>query len=161
MEKKIKNFEDYTITEDARVISYKFKKPREIAQWVGSNGRYKYVTLSMHNKQYNLLVHRLVAMAFVEGHEEGLVVHHIDGDTFKNEYTNLEWRTQQENIHESYSKMSQVRNKRKTQLYYNGEFIKEFESVKAAIRFAAKEYNVSPSSLEKYKHSGNCEIRKV
>lgn len=28
MEKRIKNFEDYSITDDGKVISYKYKEPR-------------------------------------------------------------------------------------------------------------------------------------
>lgn len=30
MEKTIKNFEDYSITDDGKVISYKYNKPHEL-----------------------------------------------------------------------------------------------------------------------------------
>ena len=52
------------------------------------------------NHTKNLRVHRLVAMAFCqEGRtQDKIYVNHIDGDTFNNVYTNLEWVTPSENI---------------------------------------------------------------
>ena len=44
-----------------------------------------------------LLVHRLVAMAFVPGHFNGATVNHIDGDKLNNAASNLEWVTRAEN----------------------------------------------------------------
>lgn len=42
-------------------------------------------------------VHRLVALHFCEGHKDGMVVNHKDGNKQNNIWTNLEWVTQSEN----------------------------------------------------------------
>lgn len=42
-------------------------------------------------------VHRLVAAAFVQGYQDGLIVNHKDGDRKHNHAENLEWVTHREN----------------------------------------------------------------
>lgn len=50
-----------------------------------------------------LKVHRIVANAFVPGHDEKHnEVNHKDGDKRNNNVTNLEWVTHEENIHHGY-----------------------------------------------------------
>lgn len=44
------------------------------------------------------MVHRLVASAFVEGYQEGMVANHIDCNPSNNRADNLEWLTQTENL---------------------------------------------------------------
>ena len=52
------------------------------------------------NRTKTVLIHRLVALAFVEGYEPNLVVNHIDENKLNNMYSNLEWITvKQNNIH--------------------------------------------------------------
>lgn len=60
------------------------------------HNKYLYVNLS-NGKLKRCSVHRLVAMAFVNGYESGLHVDHLNGNTFDNRAENLEWVTQQEN----------------------------------------------------------------
>lgn len=43
-------------------------------------------------------VHRLVALLFVDGYSEGLIVNHKDNDRTNNMYYNLEWVTKTENL---------------------------------------------------------------
>lgn len=44
------------------------------------------------------MVHRIVAKYFVDGWFDGAVVNHIDGNKHNNNYENLEWITQKDNI---------------------------------------------------------------
>lgn len=101
MEKPVKNFDEYTVTSDGKIISYKFHQPRIMKGFINKGGYY-YVDLCKHNKTYRFGVHQLVAKAFVSGWFEGAVVNHKDGNTLNNDYTNLEWVTQKENIHQGY-----------------------------------------------------------
>ena len=56
------------------------------------------VTLYKNKKQYTFLVSRLVAMAWVDGYQEGLTVNHIDGNPLNNYANNLEWVSVKRNI---------------------------------------------------------------
>lgn len=65
---------------------------------VKKNG-YLDVALTSESKKYtHHLIHRLVAIAFVENPNHLSQVNHIDGDKKNNRYTNLEWCTPSENV---------------------------------------------------------------
>jgi hypothetical protein len=59
---------------------------------------YKRVTLSKDSKAKSFLVHRLVAIAFIENPHLKETVNHKDKNTSNNELSNLEWLTRQENL---------------------------------------------------------------
>lgn len=99
--KRIENFEDYGVTRDGKVISYKYKTPHVLRGFINKYG-YNYVDLCKNNKTYRFSVHQLVAKAYVDGWFEGAVVNHKDGNTRNNKATNLEWTTQKDNIHQGY-----------------------------------------------------------
>lgn len=80
-----------------RQIPGKLLKPHVLIQ-----SGYKQVILEGRNKQS---VHRLVALAFVPGHTEGLVVNHKNGDRQDNRPENLEWVTQAENNSHAYKQL--------------------------------------------------------
>ena len=54
MEKRIKDFEDYAITDDGKVISYKYKEPRIMKTWYQASG-YENIKLCKNNKTYHFL----------------------------------------------------------------------------------------------------------
>lgn len=66
-----------------------------LASWVAKNTGYVQVGLS-NRKRYS--VHRLVAMAFCDGQQPGLVVNHINGIRADNRAANLEWVTHSYNL---------------------------------------------------------------
>lgn len=59
---------------------------------------YLFVNLRRNGKQRMLLVHRLVAQAFVDNKQRKPEINHIDGDKSNNNAKNLEWVTSMENI---------------------------------------------------------------
>lgn len=105
--KQLEDFKDYYITSNGDVYSYKNKykcrnglrklKPYE------HNG-YLCIKLVDGDRKKGYLIHRLVAKYFVDGYFEGAVVNHRDSNTLNNDYTNLEWVTQKENVHHGISK---------------------------------------------------------
>ncbi len=97
---KIKDFEDYFITEDGDVISFKKygnKSWRKLKPRIQKNG-YVFVILSKNGKHFKKIIHRLVSLAFLPNPENKPQVNHIDGNKLNNHYTNLEWITASENI---------------------------------------------------------------
>lgn len=66
----------------------------------GLNSR-GYVSITLYNKdkvKKKLLVHRLVAEAFIENKENNPVINHINGIKTNNNASNLEWCTQGYNL---------------------------------------------------------------
>lgn len=94
--KKIKGFNDYCVTTNGDVYSFKGNKPKLLK--AGTNrGGYKYVNLSLNGKAYNKRVHRLVAEAFIPNPLNKSFVNHISKDKQDNSVDNLEWVTSREN----------------------------------------------------------------
>lgn len=95
MLKKIKNFDDYLISEEGKVYSTKEGFLREISL---SIDRYGYHKCCLYNgKQHTLRVHRLVAQAFIPNPKNKIVVNHIDSNRLNNNVANLEWVNYTEN----------------------------------------------------------------
>ena len=65
---------------------------------------YLYVTLRKNNKRLNMLVHRLVAIAFLENKYNKSSVDHKDNNRKNNNIDNLQWVTHQENLQFSYTR---------------------------------------------------------
>jgi hypothetical protein len=85
--KSIKNFEDYSITEDGKVYN---KKQKQLKPTI-VNG-YQIIRLQKNKKQYKKRIHRLVAEHFLpQVDNTNLEVHHKDHNKTNNHYLNLEW----------------------------------------------------------------------
>ncbi len=79
--------EDYEVTSDGIVISYKQNKDgKELSQCMNARGYYHVMISGV-----TTTVHRLVAWKYCEGYKEGFTVNHIDGDKLNNNADNLEW----------------------------------------------------------------------
>ena len=63
---------------------------------------YPYVSLCKDSKQKNILIHRMVAEAFLENPLNKRTVNHIDGDKKNNNISNLEYATYSENMIHSF-----------------------------------------------------------
>lgn len=69
-------------------------------------GGYQYTIFydSVLNFRKTYKIHRLVALYFVDGYEEGLEVNHINGIRDDNRSENLEWCTRSHNIRDTFKR---------------------------------------------------------
>ena len=95
--KEIEHYPDYEITEDGKVISYKWGYPHPLSIRTDMKG-YKDVLLCGRGKPKRFKVHRLVAAAFIPNPMNKPQVNHLDGDKANNNVSNLEWATHEENM---------------------------------------------------------------
>lgn len=148
--KDVKGYEGlYQVTSDGKIIGQKGKPLKLSAR---PNGYFK-VDLCKERKR-TVSVHRLVAEHFVGNPLNKPIVNHKDGNKQNNDYQNLEWCTNGENIKHSWDTglregnkealRKSIRNaveKRKRaviQLDEGGNFLREFESATQAKREMGK-----------------------
>ena len=91
----------YEISSWGRARNIKTK--RIIAQRLNRTG-YLQSNFYCNGKQYTREIHRLVALAFVEGFKEGLICNHKDENKLNNHSSNLEWVTHKINSNYGTSK---------------------------------------------------------
>ena len=89
---KIQGFEDYSIYEDGTVISHKCGKTKERKCCINDDG-YKQITLCKNGKVKTFLLHRLLAIHFIENPENKPTVDHKNRDPLDNSLSNLRWYT--------------------------------------------------------------------
>lgn len=83
---------DYEVSSFGRVRSLKRKNLHILKQWKNADG-YHQVELCHHGATKTWSVHRLVALAFVDGYKPDLVVCHNDSNPSNNHVENLRWDT--------------------------------------------------------------------
>lgn len=102
--KAIKGYEGiYEISNLGRVRNIK-RKNKIVKSYTTKLG-YQRVQLSKNGKFKNLLIHRLVADAFLPKPDNKDVINHKDFDRSNNNVENLEWLTYKENSHYSMDRM--------------------------------------------------------
>lgn len=134
----IKGYEGlYAITSCGRVWSYrrkKFLKPR-----VGNHG-YEYINLHFKGTQETVLIHRLVAEAYIPNPDNLPQVNHKDEVKTHNWINNLEWCDRKYNMNYG------TRNKRASKRIKCIETGQIFDSIKDAAVFV----NRHPSTISAY-----------
>ena len=159
--KTIKGFENYEISNTGLI-----RKGEQILSPFNNSG-YLRIQLINGDKKEKILMHRLVANAFIPNDNEDLQINHKDLDKKNNNVDNLEWVTGSENVNhaienipnrleELQSAMSKIGKKhgvanamksRKPveQLTLDGEVIKWY----ASARDASRELNISYKVISK------------
>ena len=91
-------YEGYLVNENGDVLSIKGKEPTLLSPFL-RNG-YERVTLFENGKKFNVSVHRLVAMAFIDNPDPSTYteVNHKDENKTNNNVNNLEWCTHLYNL---------------------------------------------------------------
>lgn len=128
---KIVGFEKYEVSNLGRVRNVKsgrILKPR-----LRRDGYLEHL-LYKNNKQKHLLLHRILATAFVDNPEGKPYVNHIDENKTNNDLNNLEWCTVRENnVHGTRIKRAAEKLFKKViQLDLDDNVLNEFESIKQA-----------------------------
>lgn len=93
--KDIGNFPNYKVTSEGKIYSIHYKK--FLKHHINEDG-YCTIQLQNNNKKKDFLIHRLVAMAFIENLENKMYVNHKNGIKTDNNVENLEWVTNSENM---------------------------------------------------------------
>lgn len=93
--KDIKGYPGYQISNLGRVWSC--KRNRYMSPVPNNNGYLQIKLIAANGKRKNELVHRLVALHFVDNPEGKPEVDHIDRDRQNNNAENLRWLTKSEN----------------------------------------------------------------
>ena len=150
MKKLIEGYEDYYITDDGKVVSEKYNKPRVMKTYYDRNNRYEYIKLCKNNKTTAFAIHRLVAKAFISNPYNLSEVDHIDNNPHNNKKDNLQWISHKENIHKSYDTLNQYRNCIEVNVYYKNQYIDTFRSIKEASVYCKEHFGSSITMLRKY-----------
>ena len=91
------------------------------------------------------MVHRLVAICFLEKKDDKNIVNHKDGNKKNNNLDNLEWCTSSENTIHFYKEIGSKLCKKVKQCDKHNNIISLFNSLSSA----AKSINVRPENLSK------------
>ena len=102
--KDIQGYEGlYQVSNLGRVRSLHYRNTNEVRELFlkPHNRGYLQVELHKYGNRKMFTVHRLVALAFVDGFAENREVNHIDENKHNNRADNLEWVTTSENVRHS------------------------------------------------------------
>ena len=99
----------YKVTSDGKIYSEYLD---DYLKTFYSRGGYVRVKLNYGDRSKKFMVHRLVAMAFIENQDNKPQVDHIDRDRTNNDVSNLQWVSAKEN-----SELAVERGSRDTMMY--------------------------------------------
>lgn len=117
---------------------------RIIAQKKQGNG-YMSVHLSIHGKTFFRLVHRLVALAFVENRNNHPQINHINEDKTDNRAENIEWCSGSYNCKYGHRNDAMIESRRRpvVQMDLHGNIINTF----AILNEAGRKTGISPAHI--------------
>ena len=130
---QIEGFENYCIFENGDVINITTK--RVLKQFKNRKG-YLFVGISKNGKRTHKSIHRLLAEAYLNNHDNKPCVDHIDNNRTNNHIDNLRWATIEEN---NWNKILAKNNKSG----YKGVDFDKFNQVwRCSIRHKGKYYHL-------------------
>ena len=112
--REIKDYDGiYFVSNKKRILSLTRNEAFIMSQTL-HNG-YLQLSLYKDGEEHKELVHRLIAIAFIDNPENKPIVHHIDGNKVNNELDNLMFVSAQEH----YRLHQEMKNKKKRQILLN------------------------------------------
>lgn len=149
--KEISYTEGYWISNRGEILSRRTSKEKLMKPQLNKHTGYYQIILLLNEKggkpqRKCFTIHRLVAEHFLENPKGLNRVNHKNLDKTNNHVWNLEWVTQEQNIHHYYksNKKGKPRNMKPVECWtIDGHYIKTFPSVNKA----AKEMGVAVSSV--------------
>lgn len=125
------NLLNYEINENGEIRN--IKTQQYLKHKIKTNG-YHEVCLYINKKKKYLLIHRLVALVFIENPNNLPQVNHIDGNKDNNYYKNLEWvDSRKNNKHAWENSLNKPSVLRKVEQYdLDGKYIKTYNSIAEA-----------------------------
>lgn len=160
---RIKGFEDYVITSEGQVWSFKQKKPRNLKPQKASQSRKGYLQVRLFNdetrrgdylqngkvRQKGKLhyIHRLVWENFVGEIPEDKEIDHKDGNTKNNSVHNLQVITRRENL-VKYAKRLSKENNRMYMRTRRDEVLEDFKKLRSMPK-VAKKWNCSEAHIRR------------
>lgn len=147
---RIDGYEHYFISNYGNLYSFYNGKLKKLALSSDSRNHYMIGRIINSKGKKTVLIHRLVASAFIPNPENKPEVNHIDKNKKNNYVGNLEWCTRRENLEYSYETMPPMRNHNVCELFCDNKKIGDFESIKAAVDYSNDKFGCSKSSMEKY-----------
>lgn len=157
---KVKSLERRVTAKDGRVLPVFEKILRQTKTKATERHPIQRCTVELWNgnKRKRIMVHRLVAEAFVDNPEGKPQVNHKDGDPSNNNVTNLEWATNGENVKHAYANGLRRKTSCKPIVMANkntGEKLM-FESVAEAARYFNVTEGAVKAPLKGYGRSKAC-----
>ena len=158
MFKKIPGFKNMMVNENG--IVYNSKTGNILKPSIGTNGYLQFKTTE-DGVIKRTSIHRAVALCFCKGYRKGKVVDHIDGNKMNNNYKNLRWVSQKDNINYGYERRQDTsfRNFKIVDLYYCGKYVSSFWSKVEACKYSKEKYGCKFSMIQKWNKHNNCEIK--
>jgi len=148
--KQIKDYPCYMVSDLGRVKSLKFDKEKILKGGIDTRG-YRMVPLRNDKGRKTILIHRIVAFAFLDIVDGKNCVNHKDGNKTNNVLNNLEWCTQKENVKHSYQNglcKSKEGNSNGRALLDEKKVLEIRSKQTSKVCDLAREYNVSWSCIK-------------
>lgn len=129
----VRSLDRWVIDKNGKRTFWKSQPIKPHSQHKDGSG-YLIVALRMNRKYVNFLVHRLVAKAFIPNPDNLEQVNHIDENKYNNDVNNLEWLSRLDNVRygTGIDRMADKHSIPIVQLDINGNFIKEYRSIRKA-----------------------------
>ena len=157
---KVDGFENYEVSNLGKVRN--IKSGIMLKPWITKDGYLRHC-LYKHNKRKNLLLHRIIATAFIDNPGKKPQVNHIDENKLNNDLSNLEWCSVRENIiHGTRTKrVAEKLSQKVIQLDLNDNILNVFKSmIQAERETGIPNGNINRCCNGKIKSAGGYKWRK-